>query len=164
MPVLPKETVLSIFWILRIIGPISEEGEAGFPALESYLARPLRQRANKESTHMKRLSTSWFVVLLFVGLTGCAAHRVPDINGYVDGSGAPAAGNGVCCDRSDGFFHPGPASCPSCACHGGCPCRGAAAGQEVAPGGPPVGMVTYPYYTVRGPRDFLARNPPSIGP
>jgi hypothetical protein len=30
--------------------------------------------------------------------------------------------------------------------------------------GPPVGQVAYPYYTTRGPRDFLARNPPSIGP
>ena len=24
--------------------------------------------------------------------------------------------------------------------------------------------ITYPYYTTRGPRDFLAKNPPSIGP
>ena len=24
--------------------------------------------------------------------------------------------------------------------------------------------VNYPYYTLRGPRDFLAENPPSIGP
>lgn len=30
--------------------------------------------------------------------------------------------------------------------------------------GPPTGAVTYPYYTTRGPRDFLARNPASIGP
>ncbi|HTU27438.1 MAG TPA: hypothetical protein VMF30_18655 [Pirellulales bacterium] len=30
--------------------------------------------------------------------------------------------------------------------------------------GPPGGQVTYPYYTTRGPRDFLARNPNSIGP
>ena len=30
--------------------------------------------------------------------------------------------------------------------------------------GPPTGTVTYPYYTNRGPRDFLARNPGSIGP
>jgi hypothetical protein len=28
----------------------------------------------------------------------------------------------------------------------------------------PIGAVAYPYYTVRGPRDFLAKNPPSIGP
>ena len=29
--------------------------------------------------------------------------------------------------------------------------------------GPPVGTVTYPYYTTRGPRDYLANDPPSIG-
>jgi len=29
---------------------------------------------------------------------------------------------------------------------------------------PPGGQVAYPYYTVRGPRDFLRDNPPSIGP
>ena len=35
-------------------------------------------------------------------------------------------------------------------------------GQYAA--GPPTGGVAYPYYTNRGPRDFLAKNPPSIGP
>lgn len=30
--------------------------------------------------------------------------------------------------------------------------------------GPPTGQVGYPYYTVRGPRDFLRNNPPTIGP
>ena len=30
--------------------------------------------------------------------------------------------------------------------------------------GPPVGQTAYPYYTTRGPRDFLMCNPPSIGP
>lgn len=25
-------------------------------------------------------------------------------------------------------------------------------------------QMDYPYYTLRGPRDFLAKNPPSIGP
>lgn len=34
----------------------------------------------------------------------------------------------------------------------------------VQPAGPPTGAVAYPYYTTRGPRDFLAKNPPSIGP
>ncbi len=32
------------------------------------------------------------------------------------------------------------------------------------PAGPQSGAVTYPYYTVRGPRDFFLNNPPSIGP
>lgn len=30
--------------------------------------------------------------------------------------------------------------------------------------GPPVGTVVYPYYTVRGPRDFLVDDPRPIGP
>lgn len=32
------------------------------------------------------------------------------------------------------------------------------------PHGPAVPQTTYPYYTLRGPRDFLADNPPSLGP
>ena len=30
--------------------------------------------------------------------------------------------------------------------------------------GPPIGQTTYPYYTTRGPRDFFASKPASIGP
>jgi hypothetical protein len=30
--------------------------------------------------------------------------------------------------------------------------------------GPPSAQVAYPYYTTRGPRDFLMANPPTIGP
>jgi hypothetical protein len=30
--------------------------------------------------------------------------------------------------------------------------------------GPPTPAVTYPYYTTRGPRDFLLDNPPPLGP
>lgn len=84
--------------------------------------------------------------------------------------------------------------CPvdDCCCQGGCDeCGGGACGrfaERVACGfcsgpcgsmcpnaggypeypafnqGPPVGQVAYPYYTVRGPRDFLRDNPPTIGP
>jgi hypothetical protein len=36
--------------------------------------------------------------------------------------------------------------------------------RVVAPPGPPGPTVGYPYYTIRGPRDFLVDNPPSIGP
>jgi hypothetical protein len=32
------------------------------------------------------------------------------------------------------------------------------------PRGPQTGQYAYPYYTTRGPRDFLLNNPPSIGP
>jgi hypothetical protein len=36
--------------------------------------------------------------------------------------------------------------------------------EYIGPQGPPTAQVAYPYYTVRGPRDFLIDNPPSIGP
>ena len=36
--------------------------------------------------------------------------------------------------------------------------------DESAFAGPPTGGVTYPYYTTRGPRNFLATNPRGIGP
>ncbi|MGY8734089.1 MAG: hypothetical protein ACKVK0_18305 [Pirellulales bacterium] len=32
-----------------------------------------------------------------------------------------------------------------------------------APTGAPVGSSAYPYYTTRAPRDFLMKNPPTIG-
>jgi hypothetical protein len=34
---------------------------------------------------------------------------------------------------------------------------------QIGPPGPPTGTYAYPYYTLRGPRDFLADDPPSIG-
>ena len=42
--------------------------------------------------------------------------------------------------------------------------RHCANGHQNLAAGPQYGAVTYPYYTVRGPRDFLNPNPPSIGP
>ncbi len=39
-----------------------------------------------------------------------------------------------------------------------------AGGEYEFAAGPPTGGVTYPYYTNRGPRDFLAKNPRGIGP
>ena len=37
-------------------------------------------------------------------------------------------------------------------------------GQQFFDSGPAVPSVTYPYYTNRGPRDYLAKNPRGIGP
>ena len=52
--------------------------------------------------------------------------------------------------------------------HGGRGAGAAAGGHhyrpETEPAGGPVGQTAYPYYTLRGPRDFLVDNPPSIGP
>ena len=44
--------------------------------------------------------------------------------------------------------------------------RGPQSHEGAMPGpamGPAQGSITYPYYTTRGPRDFLNPNPPSIG-
>lgn len=58
-------------------------------------------------------------------------------------------------------------------CRNGCgPCWGLKGpvglrdklGAGAAYSGPATGAVTYPYYTTRGPRDFLANNPSDIGP
>jgi hypothetical protein len=40
---------------------------------------------------------------------------------------------------------------------------GAALNGRAFTPGPPTGQVGYPYYTVRGPRDFLQNDPPTIG-
>ncbi len=49
-----------------------------------------------------------------------------------------------------------------------CNCLGDGLGRGGPPTEPAPGMsaaaVGYPYYTARGPRDFLNGNPPSIGP
>ncbi len=47
------------------------------------------------------------------------------------------------------------------ASHTGSTCANGLCGR---PPGPSSGSVMYPYYTTRGPRDFLMSNPPSIGP
>ncbi len=68
------------------------------------------------------------------------------------------------------------AAISGCACNNCCnTCNNssgmhrAAAGREPAQaqaqqGGGPGGVVSYPYYTTRGPRDFLETHPQSIGP
>lgn len=100
---------------------------------------------------------------------GCTGHRHP--HGYVDGRGClcqgqipghcaqpgphcPCCGHGYCCSCC------GPPA-PGCQC---C-CCGASGDQNYnfTPG-PPVAQTAYPYYTLRGPRDFLLNNPPPIGP
>ena len=68
-------------------------------------------------------------------------------------------------------------NCGGCRCnHGGHAASGRAGGSgmlagmrehgttlDQGPSGPSSAAVAYPYYTVRGPRDFLMDNPPSIG-
>jgi len=86
-------------------------------------------------------------------------------------SGGWAGGGGGCCDNGCGGGGNGGGGCGCSA--GGCGMGGDSysarpprnsGGQDGFTDGPPSGQVAYPYYTNRGPRDFLARNPQSIGP
>lgn len=55
--------------------------------------------------------------------------------------------------------------CPVCGCTNGlCPHAGGYPEATSFNQGPPTGQVAYPYYTTRGPRDYLACHPQSIGP
>ncbi len=86
--------------------------------------------------------------------SGCADGCCGD-GGCSSGSGCSSCGGNGCglCQRMVGRVASG--FCP----HGG----GYPEAYNYNPS-PPTGQVTYPYYTVRGPRDFLRNNPPSIGP
>jgi hypothetical protein len=82
--------------------------------------------------------------------------------GHCRGGLLPRGGN--CCTPRGGLFeywwgHHGGG-------HGGAvdPYADPYAGQMQAAPPQSAGAVAYPYYTTRGPRDFLINNPPSIGP
>ncbi|RMF87875.1 MAG: hypothetical protein D6741_19955 [Planctomycetota bacterium] len=105
-------------------------------------------------------------------LSGCSSHAIQHrqggigLTGLVHGSCAAAPE--TCQDCA------APAACP--ACQAGAPCalhghRLAALPkhhglhqQPMIDPGPPTAAVTYPYYTIRGPRDFLQSEPTPIGP
>lgn len=79
------------------------------------------------------------------------------------GVGCRAFDNAVC---GNGCGHCGFFKKNGCGLFNHCGRRGAGDGAYAGgyAGGPPTGQVTYPYYTNRGPRDFLAESPRSIGP
>lgn len=122
----------------------------------------------KELSDMKRAIFSLMTVAVFVGLVGCISQHGRRPWACMGGSCVQAPENCQSCNEPcDNGGDPGRVL----RCHGcgglGCKlcCHGRAVeAPEAAPSGPPTGAVTYPYYTTRGPRDFLAKNPPSIGP
>lgn len=117
------------------------------------------------------------------GLFQRAGYHCPCGSGYAaaDCCGAgvacgcgDACGSGVCASGGRplggrcGCGRGGPCSCAGNALVNGAvgcllDCRRSDAAYNFNPG-PPVAQTAYPYYTVRGPRDFLMSNPPSIGP
>lgn len=118
---------------------------------------------------MKRAMFSALAVVVLTALCGCRVcqHRQGPYSCSGD-SCAPATNGPSCCD-SCGSNNNDPNNCSEPGRRHLLPlCRGEvceeAAEQPAAAPGPPAAAITYPYYTVRGPRDFLAKNPPSIGP
>ena len=111
-------------------------------------------------------------IVALVGFTGCCGGghcRLPFCGGWL-GGGSPCGD--VCSDEGCGETCVGETCGETCCAT---PCEPARCGlldrcctpccQPTPEMGPPMsGAVAYPYYTNRGPRDFLAKNPPSIGP
>lgn len=96
----------------------------------------------------------------------CASCNDPGC-GYPKVKYPPLYGGGEPTVDDGSMYAGGPAAggCQACA-HGKCGMHGGG-GYPTGPQGPPgplTGQVAYPYYTTRGPRDFLARNPADIGP
>ncbi|XZE53520.1 hypothetical protein SH139x_005269 [Planctomycetaceae bacterium SH139] len=125
---------------------------------------------------MKRLTILAAALVMLVGASGCAStNSCNSCNSCNNGGGGLLGKLGSC------------NSCGSGDCNASTGCRagklgwqqggldyseGLATGnpRHAQPGrqspmvaGPPTAGVAYPYYTVRGPRDFLMDNPPSIG-
>jgi hypothetical protein len=107
---------------------------------------------------MRRASYAMALLVAIIGGTGCCPLKHYLVHG----------GDCNACVECGGGGHIGDAGCTQCAAgdsgllghplhHHGPP---ETLGQQ---GGPPTGTATYPYYTTRGPRDFLQKNPPGLG-
>ncbi len=92
---------------------------------------------------MKSAMFALLAAAMIVGSSGCGA-----LNPFSRGGGDDAVGCATC---GGGQQLLGRRGCADGACDVG-----------YQPG-PPTAQVANPYYTVRGPRDFLARNPRSVG-
>lgn len=155
-----KETVLTIFWTLRVSRPISLQRESCVgrsptsrgltPAFQPTQAND--PKYPKESSDMKSKLFLLLAVAAVVSMTGCTCCN------WLNGSCANCPET---CQSCDGCAASG--ACDPCIGCGRLGCHGFGGRRAFAPG-PPSGTITYPYYTTRGPRDFLAQNPPGIGP
>lgn len=119
---------------------------------------------------MKRVLMSAAAIAVLVGLVGCHGGLGAACGG---GCGTCAAGPDTC--QSCGDVGPACNVCatdPGAACGKCVPhvnkmaCRKGHTGRHRAPMqvGPPMGSITYPYYTVKGPSDFLATETRPLGP
>ncbi len=110
---------------------------------------------------MKRAAFGLLLAVVVTSSTGCCViDRLFHCNRGIGGGG--------CSSGCDSGYGGGPGGgCSSCGGQGGYAGEGLHGGggyADAGPPGPPSAQVTYPYYTTRGPRDFLASNPRDIGP
>jgi hypothetical protein len=115
---------------------------------------------------MRRALFLLVAVIALAGLTGCMPGQMC-CQPYGQGSTCMLPGSCASCPQTCQACPAGPGARAGCGvgCAGGLcdPYRDPEAMGMFNPG-PPTGAVTYPYYTVRGPRDFLAEDMPSLGP
>ena len=139
-------------------GPVYHEGNAR-PAGSS---RNMRASYNAPASRPQRASRN-----AHAGYDGEVIYDGPAYDsGPTYGESGPAfseSGPAYADSRCAGDCSSSDAPCNSCG--GGC-CGRRGGGRQPFMGdsGPPCGAVGYPYYTTRGPRDFLARSPRPIGP
>ena len=98
---------------------------------------------------------------------GCTGPRHP--MGYKTSHECYCSNDNCNAPQCQGCQPPGPGYCgdppsPGCAGFPYCGCGPSGDQNYNFNPGPPVAQTAYPYYTLRGPRDFLLNNPPSIGP
>jgi hypothetical protein len=110
---------------------------------------------------MKRAMFSVLTLIVLVGLVGCATQHgrhplLGKCRGCDQQAGVCQSTDGTPCDEGN--------PCERQRCCRLCNGRGCNACCEQPAAGPATGAITYPYYTTRGPRDFYAKNPGSIGP
>lgn len=122
---------------------------------------------------MKRFTFLAAALVMMIGATGCSVNQCNSCGpkgGLLSKLRAPRC-NSDGCNVATG--------CRTCGIgwqHGGLdyseglatgrPCYsqpGAQSPEVMGSAGPASAAVAYPYYTVRGPRDFLLNNPPTIG-
>jgi len=94
---------------------------------------------------MKRALSMVIASIVLFGVLGCACKRQCACQGC---PACAAQQQAMAQDQSQGYPQ-------------GYPMGNQMGNQQAAP---PQASVAYPYYTLRGPRDFFAKNPQSIGP
>jgi len=159
---LREVAVLTIFWIPHILGadvfprdPDISRKPGSLPFQESVAMRRLPARGKrKESENMRHVLFTTAAVVLLAAFSGCADDALHEPHFCIPSSACCAA----TCDGSGPMMRSERPvvrrSMPVVRQRQQQP-------PAVSPG---PATVAYPYYTTRGPRDFLDRNPQSIGP